>query len=103
MSFMTLEEATRWIPRRFSAATIWRWIRYGLTTSSGTVVKLRHLQIGRRMFTTAAWLQEFFDALTAAADQAFQGRSKRRPQRKTRKTRKTRRTATRQRRLARYA
>ena len=63
MKFLTMTQAAkaiRHLPRRFTASTIWRWVRYGLTTPSGHVVYLRHIKLGGGLFTTTKWLDEFF-------------------------------------------
>lgn len=65
--FLTMTQAAkaiRHLPRRFTASTVWRWVRYGLKTPSGRVVYLRHIKLGGGLYTTAKWLDEFFLAVT---------------------------------------
>ena len=64
--YITMAEAAEITPRRPHAATIWRWARNGLPTDSGQRVRLQYCRIGRRMYTTAAWLEEFFRQLAEA-------------------------------------
>lgn len=87
--FLTMSETLRWVSPRISAGTLWRWIRYGLKTSSGRSVHLRHIELGGGLYTTTKWLNEFFLAVTAA-DQAVWHNAARHPARSRRvKSRRT--------------
>jgi hypothetical protein len=67
---LTFAQAAKLCPGRPHASALWRWARKGLPTRSGSVVKLRVIAAGRKLFTTKAWLDEFF-AAKADADTAF--------------------------------
>ena len=67
--YLTLTEAAKLIPgrvpgKRMAVGTIWRWCRRGVRNG----IRLKSVLIGQQRFTTRAWLQEFIDALTQAAE-----------------------------------
>lgn len=64
--YLTLEEAVQLVPRHPSAGTIWRWIRRGVWTRHGGNVRLRHVRIGGRVYTTEDWIRQFLDDLASA-------------------------------------
>jgi flagellar basal body P-ring protein FlgI len=68
--YITLEEAAAIAPGHRSTNCIWRWCRKGIRSRSGTLVCLRHVRVGRTVFTTARWLVEFGENL-AEADSAY--------------------------------
>lgn len=47
-------------------SAVWRWARKGLVGRSGRRVRLRHVRVGKRVYTTAAWLEQFFRQLAEA-------------------------------------
>jgi len=49
--------------------SVWRWCRRGVKSRCGNRIKLRHVRVGGKIFTTEAWLDEFFKA-TAESDAA---------------------------------
>ncbi len=57
--YLTLTQATKIAPGRPHISSIWRWIRRGTLTRSGSRVHLRAVRAGGRMFTTHAWLDEY--------------------------------------------
>ena len=59
--YITLSKAAKICPMRPSTNVVWRWCRRGLTSRSGEKVYLRHVRIGRKIFTTANWLRDFFN------------------------------------------
>jgi len=77
-SYISMSEAAKRAPCRLSAKTIWRWCRRGLTVRSGTSIRLQHICVGGRVFTTAQWLEQFFAEL-AKADLAKGRRPKQQP------------------------
>lgn len=79
--YITLTEAANIAPGRPSANCIWRWCRRGVLSRGGERVRLQHVRIGGRVYTTARWLEEFgrrlaeadakyFDLCEAAAEAA---------------------------------
>ena len=72
---ITLAQATHITPGRPSPSCLWRWCRQGVKARTGHRVKLRHVRVGARVFTSKIWLDEFFTAL-AEADAAYFDRPK---------------------------
>lgn len=68
--YITLEEAAAIAPGHRSSNCIWRWCRRGVQSRSGERIALRHVRIGRQVFTTARWLVEFGEKM-AEADSAY--------------------------------
>ncbi len=61
---LTLKQAAERVPGgKVADVTLWRWIRQGMKTQSGEVVRLRHAAAGRRMLVSESMLREFFEAL----------------------------------------
>lgn len=71
---ITLAQACRLAPFRPSVNCVWRWCRRGVRSRCGAIVKLRHVRMGGRLFTTKRWIDEF-GAELAAADAAHFGRA----------------------------
>lgn len=69
-NYITLTEATRLAPGRPSVNCVWRWCRKGVLARSGERVRLQHVRIGGKLYTTADWLSQFGQAL-AAADASY--------------------------------
>lgn len=65
-SRLSLSEAARLVPGRPSSSALWRWCRRGVRARSGLRIRLCHVRIGHKVFTTRADLETFFAALTAA-------------------------------------
>lgn len=64
--YLTLAEAAQLTPRRPTAGTLWRWARRGVRARDGRSIRLRHVRVGGRVYTTEQWLHEFFEELAAA-------------------------------------
>ena len=64
--YITLTQAAKLAPGRPSVNCIWRWCRKGVLARSGQRVNLQHVRIGGKLFTTAAWLSQFGQALADA-------------------------------------
>ena len=65
--YLTLREASELLPSKPAVATVWRWARRGVEVPEiNTLVRLQYAWIGRRVFTTAEWLDDFIDRMTAA-------------------------------------
>lgn len=73
-SYLSLSQAARLAPGRPSASATWRWCRRGLKGRDGSAVFLKHVRVGRTVYTTAPWLHQFFEAVAAADQKHFQAR-----------------------------
>lgn len=74
-SYLTLSQAARLAPGRPSSSATWRWCRKGLKARDGSSVFLKHVRVGRTVYTTAAWLHEFFEAVATADRNHFSTRN----------------------------
>lgn len=72
-----LSAAAKAAPGRPSANAIWRWCRKGVRSRGGEYIRLRHVRLGGRVFTSLAWLAEFGEQLAAADAQHFDQRIER--------------------------
>ena len=71
--YLDLTEAAKLAPGRPHVASVWRWCRRGVKVrGSGERVTLQHIRAGGRLYTTAADLERFFQAVSAADAQHFQ-------------------------------
>jgi len=73
-SYLSLSQAARLAPGRPSASATWRWCRKGLRARDGSSVHLKHVRVGRTVYTTAEWLHEFFEAVAIADQKHFEAR-----------------------------
>ena len=65
--YLTLPEATQRLPGKVAACTVWRWSAKGFYVRAvDRIIRLRYVYIGRRLFTTEEWLEQFIDELSAA-------------------------------------
>lgn len=69
--YIRLAQAAQIAPGRPSANCIWRWCRKGVLSRSGERVRLKHVRIGGKIYTTAAWLGEFGQRLANADAEHF--------------------------------
>jgi len=67
---ITLTEAAKITPGRPSTNCLWRWCRRGVLSRSGQRIRLEHVRIGGKIFTSAAWVEQFGKAL-AEADASY--------------------------------
>ena len=67
---ISLTEATKISPGRPSTNCVWRWCRKGVRARGGTRVRLRHVRVGGKIFTSQQWLDEFGHHV-ADADAAY--------------------------------
>ncbi len=56
---LPLTEVAKLVPGRPSVNCIWRWCRRGVLARNGERIRLEHIRIGGKIFTTRAWLEEF--------------------------------------------
>jgi len=63
---LRLGEAAKIAPGRPSTNCLWRWCRKGVLARSGERIRLQHIRIGGKIFTTPAWLEQFGKALAEA-------------------------------------
>lgn len=73
-TYLTLKEAARLAPGTPSASAVWRWCRKGLKARDGSQVTLKHVRVGREVYTSAAWLHAFFEAVATADQSHFQAK-----------------------------
>jgi len=62
---LALAEAAAIAPGRPSAITVWRWCRLGLLAGNERI-RLRHVRVGRKLYTSRADLEAFYRAVAAA-------------------------------------
>ncbi len=63
--YVTLAQAAKLSPGRPSANAVWRWARKGIRSRSGDRVRLEHVRMGGKIFTTREWLKQFGQRLAA--------------------------------------
>ena len=63
---LSLTGATRVAPGDVSPNCIWRWCRRGVLSRSGDRIRLQHIRIGGKLYTTARWIEEFGQRLAEA-------------------------------------
>jgi hypothetical protein len=68
--YITLTKAAQLAPGRPSTNCLWRWCRRGVLARTGERIRLRHVRVGGKIFTTELWLAEFGRQL-AEADRAY--------------------------------
>lgn len=71
-SYISLNEAAKLAPGRPHVASIWRWCRRGIKTRTGGRVRLDHVRAGGKLYTSEAWLTEFFAAVAKADREHFE-------------------------------
>ncbi|MBK9117997.1 MAG: hypothetical protein IPM18_00090 [Phycisphaerales bacterium] len=62
---ISLTEVAKVAPGRPSANCVWRWCRRGVLARSGARIRLEHVRIGGKIFTTRRWLDDFGRRLAA--------------------------------------
>jgi hypothetical protein len=67
---ITLSESAKITPGRPSTNCLWRWCRRGVLSRSGQRIRLEHVRIGGKLFTTTRWVEQFGKAL-AQADASY--------------------------------
>lgn len=73
-AYLTLADAARLAPGRPTSSATWRWCRKGLKARDGTTIHLKHVRVGRQVYTTAPWLHAFFEAVATADQKHFEAR-----------------------------
>jgi hypothetical protein len=63
---LTLTQAAKAAPGRPSVNAVWRWCRKGVLSRSGENIRLQHVRVGSKIFTTATWMKEFGEQLARA-------------------------------------
>ena len=64
--YITLTQASKLAPGRPSINCIWRWCRKGVIARDGRRLRLEHVRMGGKLYTSAQWLAEFGQALAEA-------------------------------------
>lgn len=67
---LSLSQAARLAPGKPTPNCIWRWCRRGVKARTGERIRLEHVRIGGKLFTTRRWINEFGERL-AEADRAY--------------------------------
>ncbi len=79
-NYISLRDAAKLLPGPPSVCTLWRWCDRGFYFwAVDQVIRLEHVRIGRALYTTPEWLDEFFDRLSAANDAQREVRPGHRP------------------------
>jgi hypothetical protein len=71
-TYITLTQAGNIAPGRPSTNCLWRWCRRGVKSRNGEKVRLRHIRIGGKIFTTRRWLDVFGQQLAEADARYFE-------------------------------
>lgn len=65
-NYISLHEAATRLPVPVAKSTLWRWCTKGFYIPAAKhIVRMQHVNIGRKMFTTEQWVEQFIDDLTA--------------------------------------
>jgi len=70
-AYLTLAQAGRNAPGQPSPNCLWRWCRKGVIARNGQRVRLQHVRIGGKLYTTARWIEEFGLRLAQADAEYF--------------------------------
>ena len=70
-----LAAAARRLPGRPHLTALWRWSRLGVLARSGDRVRLEVTRLGKRLYTTEAWLADFAKRLAEADQSHFEART----------------------------
>ncbi|MCH8823739.1 MAG: DUF1580 domain-containing protein [Planctomycetes bacterium] len=62
---LTLSQAAETLPKKLHPSAIWRWCRKGIRTAGagGTRVRLEHVRLGGRIYTSAEAISRFSQAV----------------------------------------
>jgi hypothetical protein len=69
--YIGLPEAVKIAPGRPSTNCLWRWCRRGVKARDGQRVRLEHVRVGGKLFTTCDWLEAFGRRLADADARYF--------------------------------
>lgn len=75
--YISLAQAAQQVPGHPHPSAVWRWCRTGVLSRSGIRVRLEHVRIGGRIFTTQLALDVFFKAVADADASHFDRRVER--------------------------
>ncbi len=76
---LSLSEAARLLPTRPHGSTLWRWARKGVKSRAGRRIRLEHIRIGHRVFTSIEALDRFVSAVADADVEHFELQTERSP------------------------
>ena len=68
---ISLSEAAQRSPGRPSSNAVWRWCRRGIKSRTGQRVKLNHIRVGGKIYTTPESLAQFFSEVAQADAEYF--------------------------------
>ena len=74
--YIGFEAAAKLLPGKSSKYTLYGWCRDGLPGPDGKRIFLQFVQVGRKVYTTAAWLEEFIKLVAEASRQKAQQRTR---------------------------
>jgi hypothetical protein len=63
---LTLSQAARIAPGAPTPNCVWRWCRRGVMARSGRRIRLEHVRVGGKLFTSVRWLDSFGRRLAEA-------------------------------------
>jgi len=68
-NYFTLQEAGKRLPVPRHVSTMCRWsVRGFYFPALDKIIRLQHVHVGRRLFTTEEWLEGFIDETSAAQE-----------------------------------
>jgi hypothetical protein len=72
-----LAKASELLPGRPAVNCIWRWCRRGVLGRNGVRVRLQHIRIGGKIFTSCEWIADFTRQLAESDAAYFDAKSRR--------------------------
>jgi hypothetical protein len=57
--YLTLMEASKLTLGQPSTHCMWRWCRKGVKSRNGERIRIQHVRMGGKIYTTAKWIEEF--------------------------------------------
>ncbi len=68
---LSLTDVAKIAPGRPTPNCVWRWCRRGVLARNGWRIRLEHVRVGGRIFSTRAWLEDFGRGLAEADSKYF--------------------------------
>ena len=72
-NLLSFSEVTKIVPNRPSTSAIWRWCRKGQKSRSGEIIRLEHVRIGKKIYTSAESLHDYFKEMAQSDAKYFDG------------------------------
>jgi len=70
-NYKTLSQVAKLCPGRPHTSAVWRWCRKGLKSRCGETIRLQHIRVGGKIYTTAEWLSDFFTSIAESDAKHF--------------------------------